>query len=69
MNIESIEKKILNYNEAIKNTSNSIQEMTQKLQIENQKLFVLHGHLNECIQWKQEFYADQNKINEIKNEE
>ncbi len=48
-----LDDRIAHINETIKQTSAQVQFFTQNLQNSTQQLQALHGHLNECLHWKQ----------------
>lgn len=59
---KDIENRISHIQETIKSTEAQIQGYTMSLQQSNQQLSSLHGHLNECVHWKQQIELEQTNL-------
>ncbi len=64
MVLDDIKFRMDHIQESIKATTAQVQGYTQSLNNANQQLQSLHGHLNECLYWKQALEQEECLIKE-----
>ncbi len=67
--LHQIDERIAHIQNTIQQTSGAVSDLTQQLQATTQQLQTLHGHLNECVHWKQTLLGCKPETAQLKEQE